>query len=341
MLKYGFNLVRALMLYLVIVLFIISCQSNSRRIRYEEADIQIRRFDQDLFGISIYNITDSIPFLLEKYPQFLPLFGYKIIEIGGPGNPRFEEGLQAFVSDFNMYRVNKRVQEVFPDLTFIKDELVEGFGRYISYFPEYDIPGIITCISGFNQSIVTSENLLVISLDKYLGTDDDFYKLLHPLVPEYQRSVMYPGKIPSDALYGWILSEFPYNKEKDNLLSQMIFKGRAMYCVKQLLPHINDTLLWGFSSSQLRFCFDNEKGLWEYLVENKLLFETERFRVNQFINPTPFTKDFSQKSPGRTAIWLGYRIIESLAGHQRKISLEQIMTENDYQKLLQLSKYNP
>jgi hypothetical protein len=181
----------------------------------------------------------------------------------------------------------------------------------------------------------------VISLDKYLGTDDEFYRLLHPPVPEYQRTVMHPAKIPSDALYGWIVSEFTYNDEKDNVLSHMIFKGRAMYCVKRLLPEMNDTLLWGFSSSQLQFCYDNEKGMWEYLVENKLLFETEKLKVNQFVNPAPFTKDFSQESPGRATIWLGYRIIESMAKHNRETSLQQIMQEGDYQKLLHLSKYNP
>ena len=328
-------------LYFTITLFIAGCRPDHRSIRYEPADIEIKRFDQDLFDISVYDIADNIRYLKEKYPRFLPLFGYKIIEIGGPGDPRFEEGLQAFMTDFTIYRVDRRVKEVFPDLTLIKDELANGFGRYAGYFPEYGIPEVITCISGFNQSIVTGENILVISLDRYLGTDDEFYKLLQPPVPEYQRNVMYPQKIPSDALYGWIVSEFTYNGKTDNLLSQMIFKGRAMYCVKCLLREINDTLLWGFSSEQMQFCYDNEKGMWEYLVENKLLFETEKFRVNQFVNPGPFTKDFSQESPGRAAIWIGYRIIESLAKHQREVSLQQIMQENDYQKLLQLSKYNP
>jgi len=152
---------------------------------------------------------------------------------------------------------------------------------------------------------------------------------------------MHPGKIPSDAFYGWMVAEFPYNNEKDNLLSQMIYKGRTMYGIKQLLPEINDTLLWGFSSDQLQFCIDNEKGMWEYLVENKLLFETEKFKVIQYANPAPFTKDFSQESPGRAALWLGYRIIESLAKHNRELMLQELMEESNYQRLLNLSRYNP
>lgn len=336
-----FSVLRKLLFCIAVVLILAGCQSNSRLKRYEKAEITIKRFDQDLFDISVYDIADSINSLKNKYPQFLPLFGYKIIEIGGPDMAGFEEGLQAFISDFTIYRVSKRVNEVFHDVGSLENDLSEGFGRHISFFPEYTIPKIITCVSGFNQSVITTENLLVISLDKYLGTEDDFYKLLHPPVPDYQRTVMHPGKIPSDALYGWIVSEFEFNKEKDKLLSQMIYKGRAMYCVQQLLPEISDTLLWGFSALQLKFCHNNEKSMWEYMLENKLLFETEMFTVNQYVNPAPFTKDFSQESPGRAAIWMGSRIIESLAKHQKNLSLQEIMEEDDYQKLLQLSKYNP
>jgi hypothetical protein len=337
----NFYLSRNLLFFLAVVLVLAGCQSNNGLKRYKKAEITIKRFDQDLFDISVYDIADSITSLEKEYPQFLPLFGYKIVEIGGPEMPGFEEGLQAFVSDFTIYRVNKRVKEVFYDITSLENELSEGFGRHISYFPGYTIPKVITCVSGFNQSIITTEDMLVISLDKYLGADDEFYKLVHPPIPEYQRTVMHPGKISSDALYGWIVSEFAYNNEKDNLLSLMVYKGRAMYCVKQLVPDISDTLLWGFSTSQIQFCIDNEKSMWEYLVENKLLFETEKFRVNQFVNPAPFTKDFSQESPGMAAVWLGYQIVESLDNHNRELTLQEIMEENNYQKLLQLSKYNP
>lgn len=338
---WGIKLIRYALFYTFVIVLLAGCLLDRRSVSYEPADIQIKRFEQDLFDISVYDIADSISVLQQKYPQFLPLFGYKIIEIGGPDKPGFEDRLQAFVSDFTIYRVSKRVKEVFPDLTSLEKELSEGFGRHLSYFPGYTIPKVITCISGFNQSIVATEDLLVVSLDKYLGAEDDFYKLLHPPVPEYQRMVMHPRKISSDALYGWLVSEFAYNNEKDNVLSQMIYKGRAMFCVKQLIPGISDTLLWGFSASQLQFCIDNEKSMWEYLVENKLLFETEKFRMNQLVNPAPFTKDFSQESPGRAAIWLGYQIVESLAAHNKELTLQEIMEEDNYQKLLQLSKYNP
>ena len=107
-----------------------------------------------------------------------------------------------------------------------------AFTNYSKDFPHHTIPQIVTSISGFNQSVIVSDSLLVISLDKYLGANDEFYKLLYPPLPEYAKYVMHPGKIPSDAMIAWIIGEFPYNDSKDNLLSRLIFNGRSIYAVK-------------------------------------------------------------------------------------------------------------
>ena len=135
------------------------------------------------------------------------------------------------------------MKEVFPTLEKQEKGLSDAFSRYHADFPDYTIPHVVSCISGFNQSIIIADSLLAISLDKYLGSDDEFYLLLYPPVPEYLRRVMQPGKITSDAMLAWIITEFDYNDTKDNLLSQMIFNGRAMYYVHRIIPDIPDTLL--------------------------------------------------------------------------------------------------
>ncbi len=317
-----------------------SCNRTETLENTSDIKVQIDRFEEDLFSIDLYNLADSISFLKQKYPEFLPLFTYKVINIGGPDDPGFSNKLLAFVSDFTNYRVSKRVKEVFPDLYPYEKELSVAFGRYQEAFPGESIPELISCITGFNQSIITSDNLLAISLDKYLGFNDEFYTLLYPPVPDYMRRVMRPERITSDALLAWVITSFNYNDEKNNLLSGMIYNGRAIYCVKQLMPQLQDTLLWGYTGKQLKFCKDNERRMWEYLVENKKLFETDQFMLNQFINDAPFTKDFSRNSPGRAVVWLGYQIVSSYVKHENS-SMEDLMMEDDYQKILNLSKYNP
>jgi hypothetical protein len=318
-----------------------SCDNTNTQISEEKSTLQIKRFERDLFSLDLYSLADSIPWLLEKYPEFLPLFSIEVIHIGKPGTADYHNRLQAFISDFTNYQVSKHIDEVFPDLKIYEKELTEAFAKYREQFPGDVIPEIISCITGFNQSVITSDSLLAISLDKYLGSNDEFYRFLQPPVPDYMRKVMKPEKISPDAMLAWLLTMYEYRNEKDNLLGQMIYNGRAMYCAKQLMPQINDTLLWGYTNEQMDFCHKNERGMWEYLVEHKKLFLTDQFTLIQFINEAPFTSDFSHESPGRAAVWIGYNIVASYMERNREISLNELMKENDYQKILNLSKYNP
>jgi hypothetical protein len=317
------------------------CKQKKTEPGTKRLTIKIDRFEKDLFSIGVYNLHDSIPFLERKYPDFFTLFCYKIIQIGGTKQSDFSDRLLAFVSDFTIYKVNKRVGQVFPNLDETENELSLIFGNYATVFPDHPIPHIVTCISGFNQSIVIADSLIVICLDKYLGCDDEFYKLLYPPVPEYMRYVMHPGKIPSDVIRSWIIGEFAYNDSRDNLMTKMIFEGRAMYCTRQLMPRKNDSLLWGFTPRQLQFCKENEKHMWTYLVEHKLLFENNKFIVSQYVSEAPFTKDFSKDSPGRAAVWIGSQIVNSYMKQNKNISLAELMKETDYLKILNLSRYNP
>jgi hypothetical protein len=330
-----------LSIVLTSILLISGCIRGVKNNNKERTTINILRFEKDLFSISLYHLQDSIAMLQLKYPRFFPLYTNKIIEIGDLSQPGFNDRLLVFVSDFTIFNVNKRVNSVFPDLENLQNELGRAFNNYTANFPKHIIPQIITCISGFNQSIIVADSILVISLDKYLGQDDDFYKLLYPPVPEYARYVMCPAKIPSDAMIAWISGEFPYNDSKDNLLSRMIFEGRSRYAVLSVMPWLNDTMLWGFKPAQIEFCTKNEKQMWTFLVENKLLFSSDKLMMTKYTEEAPFTKDFSKDSPGRAAVWLGYRIVESYMKHNKNCSLEELMGMKNYLEILNLSKYNP
>ncbi|MGD2036006.1 MAG: hypothetical protein PVF73_13165 [Bacteroidales bacterium] len=326
----------------ILLTLLSSCKRKAGRHNGDcTVDLQIDRFEKDLFSIDIYSLKDSIFYLQRKYPDFLPLFNNKIIEIGDMNQPHYADRLIAFVTDFTIYHVNQRVNEVFFDFSVIENNLSDAFGRYACFFPDRSVPRIITCITGFNQSIVTADSMLVLGLDKYLGSEDEFYKLMYPPIPQYMRYVMRPEKVSSDALYAWLTTEFEYNDKKDDLLSNIVFKGRAIYLVKELMPDIPDTLLWGFTPGQLEFCHSNEKEMWEYLIGQKKLFVTDKMVISQYVDEGPFTKDFSQDSPGRTGVWLGSRIVLSYMKNNRDVTFSDLMNETDYLKILNLSKYDP
>jgi hypothetical protein len=301
--------------------------------------LQISRFEEDLFTLDFDSIPASIPVLKARYGDFFDIFNYRIINIGGSDMVTYPDYLKSFLTDYLNNEVYRVTMEVFPDLEDLQSRLNDAFRRYHYHFPDMQIPQVYSFISRFNQSIVTSDGLLAVGLDNYLGLDTEFYKRLAR--HQYQINNMHPAKIPSDCLLGWGITEFEFNDSIDNVLSNMIYHGRNAHFTKWMLPDQADSLIMGFSAEQMRFCQNNESRMWEYMVEEKVLFETDRMTIQKFTGSGPFTADFTRESPARAALWLGWRIVEDYMKQNSRLTLQDLMEEQDYQKILTLSKYNP
>jgi hypothetical protein len=322
-------------------LLLAGCRKDPYKVDISSEDLQIKikRFEIDLFDTDLDSIEASIPGFYKEYGDFFDLFNYKIINIGGAGQRTYPDYLKIFLTDYLNNEVFKRTVAIYPDLDDLEQELTLAFRHYHHYFTEKPIPDIITYISRFNQSVVTAEGIIGIGLDKYLGRDCDYYKQLG--LNQYMILNMYREKIPSDCMMAWALSEYEYNDSTDNLLSNMVYNGQIMFWVKSMLAHQPDSLIMGFTGDEMNFCRNNEGRMWEYLIENKLLFETNRTIIRKFTGNGPFTKDFTSESPARAAVWLGWRIVEAYSRNNPGLNLEEITEEQDYQKILTLSKYNP
>lgn len=334
---------KAIVFYLAFVLLILfSCGRDKHDIDISgiDVDIEIRRFEKDLFEIDPSGLEEHIIKLEKKYSRFFQIFNYKIIKIGSSQNEEYAELLRLFVTDYVSFKLYERTNEVFPDLEELSDGIEECFKRYKYYFNKKPVPEIVTYISGFNQSAVSDENLLAIGLDKYLGRDEEFYKQVGGLY-DYMLLNMHKDKILSDIMRLWATTEFGFKDSVNNLINNMIYEGKIMYFVNAMLPYQPDTLKWGFTDLQMKFCRNNEKQMWAYIIENKLVFITDKFIINQFIREGPFTKDFSSESPARAAVWLGYNIVTAYMKKHKKLSLPDLMYENDYMKILNQSAYNP
>jgi hypothetical protein len=325
----------------VLVWLMFSCNQTSRDADVSDihVNINIMRFDKELFDADPSRIEELIPELRKKYGRFFQIFNYRIIGIGSDQNPSYPAYLTEFVTDYLNYQIYRRTLEVFPDTGFIMSELEDAFKHYKYYFPDMQIPEVVTYVSGINLSVVSDSGLLGIGLDDYLGVDEPVYKQLG--IYQYLVKGMYKERIAADCMRLWAMTEFPYNDSINNLVCNMIYEGSVMYFVDKMIPDKPDTLKWGFTSKEMNFCRENEQQMWAYLVENKLLFNSDKFTIDKFTREGPFTKDFSEESPARAAVWIGYRIVNDYMDHNKKPGLNDLMTEKDYQKILNASFYNP
>ncbi len=326
----------------VMIILLNSCSHKDKfDIDISDIDVhtEVKRLDQDIFKTDPSMINNELPNLIQKYGEFFELYSYKVIQLGSPYRKGFADSLVNFVTNNHIHLVYEKVNEIFPDFKSYELRLNRAFKRYKYYFPEKKIPAIYTYIGGFNQSIVVSDSILAIGLDKYLGEDCEFYDRLG--IAHYMQKNMNPENIPVDALRAWALTEFVYDDTVDNLVNNIVYHGKIQYFLDAMFPETYDSLKIGFSAEQMRWCIKNEKEMWNFLIENKLLFSTDYMTINKHINPAPFTSGYPKESPGRASVWLGWQIVKAYMDRNPEVTLQDLMLENDYQKVLSESRYEP
>jgi hypothetical protein len=336
---------KPIILLVSLLLLMTSCKRNPLKIDVSEVPVEIefKRFEADLFNLSLDSLDHALPRLEEQYGTFLTLFGY-LINIGEPENPLYTDFLRAFVTDRVNYEAYQETMRVFPDLNGLKEDIIRAFQYYHYHFPGKDIPDLYTFISGFNASILVDTSILAIGLDRYLGSNYETYERMG--IPNYVRINMVPDKILSDCVFAWGSTEFTMEGEtgqevSDNVLNNMLFEGKLRYFVKAMIPDEPDHLIMGFSPEQMQWCQENEAAMWTYLVENKLLFNTDHLTIRKLTGEAPFTSFFPKESPGKAAVWLGWQIIENYVERHPGTTLEELMANVGYQDILNGARYNP
>ena len=304
-----------------------------------DVNVEIQRFDKSLFSMDLENMDIEVERLEDEYPKFFSLFTEGILGIGNTDDPNFSSYLKSFISDETVSATYVQVNEVFNDIEWLDKDVTNAFKRYKYYFPNNLVPQVYGFVSGFNNSVIIADSLVAFGFDRYLGRTCEYYSMLG--IPMYLQNNMHAEKIPSDIVHTWLFGEFSFNDSIDNLVNNMIYEGALMYASKKILPTQPDSLIFGFTSDQVKWCKDNESHMWAYLIEHKLLFSTETFTINQFVGEAPFTKGFPDESPGKAAVWLGCRIVGQFMNRNKDYSLERLMNETDYQHILNAARFNP
>jgi gliding motility-associated lipoprotein GldB len=327
---------------LIAAAFLSACKRNTLKVDISGIDeeVEIVRFDEKLFNLPLKDTLKELRQLRGQYPGFFDLFTWKVIGIGGIEDEYFPELMTNFIKDTMIINARSLVKKEFAEFSNIENDLIEAFKYYKYHFPEKELPKIFTMISGFNQSVVTAENIIGISLDKYLGSDCSYYRML-TTVPSYKLPNMNSRKMISDVIYAWGITEFEEPEEATTVLANIIYQGKLMYFTDALLPEMHDTLKIGYTGKQLSWCIDNEPQMWNYLVEHKMLYSNNRMDILRYINDGPYTTGFPVESPPRTGIWIGWQIVREYMRKHKEITLQELMKNNDHQQILNDSRYYP
>ena len=327
--------------YLIIIIIgviIYSCENTPVDLSTIHIDMEVKRFDQQLFGYE--KITDvEVEELAAEYNPFYTAFIENIINIGNVKDPSVYYYLNSFVQDKNVKSVQDDVDSLYKDFSVYEEGLKRAFQHYTHYFPAKNIPQIITYNSGFNYAVVTDSSYLGIGLEMFLGDKYPAYKQLG--LPQYKISAMTNKHLVSSVMLGWISTEFELEQANADLLTEMVHQGKLMYILDALMPNEKVEIKMNYTEDEVRWSNANEKQVWFYFIDNDLLYTKETKEIIKYMGESPFIQGFPDGSPGRVGHWIGWEIVKAYMENNKEISLISLIQEKDAQKILNQSKYKP
>jgi len=329
------------LIFLFAITFISCRQSNRPDVSNIQVNIKIERFDNELFDGKNKNVIEVDKQLGSKYGVFYEDFIHRILDSKYANT----ESLANLYRDQAYTDLTKEVDSVFPNLKVQEEGLTETFKYIKYYYPKAKIPKFISFASGFAYQMPVGDNYLGIGLDMFLGKDSKFYKAIVQSVPLYLSRRFTPDYIVPRVAETYAHEElFAEPDDNRTLLSKMIFQGKILYFLDQVLPeNLSDSSKIGYTKQQIDWAQNFEGDIWAYFLENNYLYETDYQKIQVFLSEGPFTPGLGENrdSAPKLGVWMGWQIVRKYMKEHPDVTLQQLMADNDAQKILNQSKYKP
>lgn len=263
----------------------------------------------------------------------------------------YAEDLDYFCSTFPLYlndtlygfqEINQQEQTEFSHISDIQNELNTAFSRLHFLYPEMPVPTIYFAIGGWDKmhyiNVLDEANIIVYA-DMYLGSEYEQYN--NKDIHHYRRVTMSREYMVVDILNYYLSYITPFTSDKSRLLENMIYKGKIMYLLRQLLPEKSNYEICKYTPEEYAICEKNELEIWRLILDKQDLFRSESMLLKSYMDEGPFTSEISQDCPARVGAWIGMRIVSQYMQNNQEIGLIDLMTDGDAQKILQHSNYKP
>ncbi|MFO7723543.1 MAG: DUF2268 domain-containing putative Zn-dependent protease, partial [Bacteroidales bacterium] len=175
--------------------------------------------------------------------------------------------------------------------------------------------------------------------DFFLGSDFGPYQMVG--IPAYKRIWMEPSQIAVELARELAMLRAGMPDEVETLLDQMVFEGKILYFLDAMMPTAPDSVKIRYTASQLRWCEENQRHVWAYMVNNQMLYSSDQNHAKLMIQDSPFTPVFTEASPGRLGHWFGWQIVKKYMQKNPDLTIVDLMEDQDAGKILNGSGYKP
>lgn len=226
----------------------------------------------------------------------------------------------------------------------LSTDLAKLFAHVQHYFPEFQQPKVFLYSSVLQSALdpvfyQTAENMIFIDVTGFMGENNPNYKGMEQY---FQKSMNPANIVPRASL---ILAEHfvPHSEAGQKFIDQIVFEGKLMTLQDAFLPDEPDYLKINYTPQQYEWAQTNESNIWNYFVENNLVFSDDMRLAERFIRPGPFSKFYTEvdnESSPQIGIFTGWQICRKFYEEKPKTKLADFL-KMSAQEIFNQSNYKP
>lgn len=214
-------------------------------------------------------------------------------------------------------------------LADLEKNLTSLFAHVKHYFPKFQNPQVYVFSSAtelYQEPIlyIPDQKLLFIDLSAFLGEKSEFYES----IDLYLRKEMNPENLVPRVSEILAADYVPATPDHNKFLDKMVNYGKLLTLQDAFLPETNDQLKINYSKDQQSWAISNEENIYNYFVENDLIFSDDNRLDERFLAKAPFSKfytEIDQKSSPKVGAFIGWQICRKYLEKNTEVTLQKFL----------------
>ena len=316
--------------FLILCLLLASCG-------HQTVPVHINRFEQLLFNTPADQLRNALVHDSATYNS--PLLNCY------PDDPEYMAMLSDFVSHPNSQYIFHKTDSLYHDLSWFEKDLGEALGIAKELCPEIAYKRYFTYIRADYESaesyewrVACNDGDIVIAIDLYALSS--MTERNNFMMPAYMVNLCNREHLLPDCMEA-VAKDHAMLPDGDlSFLDYAIFRGKILYFLDQTLPDVPEHIKIRYTPEQLSWMKENVKNVWGYLIQNQILYSTDKGLLFKLTSEGPKTNAFGEGSAPRVCDYIGWQIVNSYMDNN-SVSLSDLFSNTDSRKILNQSQWCP
>jgi hypothetical protein len=319
---------RYLFSLLVLVFFVVSCGNNPLDVDVSSIKSEVKFVQVDSIYFSS-SAKDRIKFNKSFLSSFNELYRFtyeKGLKINTKVDSTFSNQVNQFYKDPYIKELEIELKKSFSDLSNEKNQIQDALKHLKYHFPKAKQPKHIVFFNAlFSYNAIATNDDVGVGLEWYLGQSNKVIKKLPAQnVYEYMKQGMERKFMVRDIVFQWVYAHIQAPTDA-KFAEDMISWGKLMYCIEAAMPTAEKAIIARYSAEKYKWAEENEKQIWTYFVDQKLLFKSDEMLKLGCFNEAPQTAGLPKESPDRLGQFIGWKMVRKYMESHSDLLLDQLL----------------